>query len=208
MSDTVQSRIENLHPITDLILNRQAKEKKLQQRAKVIWLYGISGSGKSTLANALERRLFKEGFSTTLLDGDNIRTGINAGLGFSDEDRIENNRRVAEVSKLFADSGIITINSFITPLNSLRELIKEILGADLIQVHISCSYKKSEERDVKGLYAKAKSGKIKNFTGKDSSFEDPSSDKPADLVINTEKETLEQSLETLYNYVIKQISYP
>ena len=170
MTETAQKHSENLHPITDMILDRAAKEKKLQQRARVIWLFGISGSGKSTLANALERQLFTEGYTTTLLDGDNIRTGINAGLGFSDEDRIENNRRVAEVSKLFTQAGIITINSFITPSNALRKLIKDILGPDLIQIYVACSYEKSEQRDVKGLYAKAKAGKITNFTGKDSTF--------------------------------------
>ena len=112
---------DNIHPIFDRVLGRTEKEARLKQRARVIWLYGLSGSGKSTLAVALERRLFAEGFTTHLLDGDNVRTGLNRGLGFTEADRAENIRRVAEVAKLFAQAGVVTICSFITPLKALRQ---------------------------------------------------------------------------------------
>ncbi len=164
----------NIHPIFDRVLPRVEKEARLGQRGQVIWLYGLSGSGKSTLAIALERRLHAEGFATQLLDGDNIRTGLNRGLGFSDADRAENIRRIAEVAKLHAHAGLVTLCSFITPLRSLRTLARDIIGpADLLEVYVKASFATCAQRDPKGLYAKAAAGGVGQFTGKDSAFEEP-----------------------------------
>lgn len=197
---------ENIHPIFRRLLGREDKEKRLRQRGKIIWLYGLSGSGKSTLANALERKLYEEGFSTQVLDGDNVRTGLNNNLGFSDADREENIRRIAEVAKLFLNAGIVTINSFITPKKSLRESARRIIGSDdFIEVYVECSFETCERRDVKGLYAKAKAGGVKEFTGRDSAFEPP---ERADLVINTDGRSLDESLETLYQFVKPRITIP
>ncbi|MBL4575304.1 MAG: adenylyl-sulfate kinase [Opitutaceae bacterium] len=195
---------DNLFPIDAKILDRATKESLLQQRGQVIWLSGLSGSGKSTLANALERKLHSEKFATTLLDGDNIRTGLNSGLGFSDEDRAENIRRIAEVSKLFVQAGVIVINSFITPQNSLRKLARNILGQDdLIEVFVECSFEECERRDVKGLYAKAKAGGIPDFTGQGSAFEIPEN---PDLILYTEKVSEADALETLYKFVRSRLN--
>jgi adenylylsulfate kinase len=202
MSETVDA---DLFPIDHSLLGRVEKERLLGQHAVVVWLYGLSGSGKSTLANALERRLHADGLVTVLLDGDNVRTGLNKGLGFSDEDRQENIRRIAEVSKLFVRSGVITINSFITPRNDLRSLARDIIGpADLIEVFVHCSFEECVRRDVKGLYAKAKAGGVANFTGADSAFEEPES---PDLRIETEDCPATESLETLYRFVRPRL-YP
>src|SRR5476651_37706 len=157
--------MSDIHPIYSKMLSRAEREKKLRQQAKVIWLYGLSGSGKSTLVTALENRLFAEGFTTTHLDGDNLRDGLNRGLGFSDTDREENIRRVAEVSKLFLQSGVICLNSFITPKESLRTLARGIIGAeDLLEIYVECPFEICLKRDVKGLYKKAQAGHIANFT--------------------------------------------
>ena len=194
---------ENIHPEFDRMLEREAKEALLQQHGKVIWLYGLSGSGKSTLAHALERRLHNEGRLTKILDGDNIRTGLNHNLGFTDEDRQENIRRIAEVAKLFCHAGVVTITSFITPRKELRALARAIIGDDdFLEAFVKCSFDTCERRDVKGLYAKAKAGEIKNFTGRDSSFEEPAD---ADVVIDTDAEDLDASLERLYGAVKPQI---
>ena len=185
----------HLHPTFDRMLPREAKERLLGQRGLVVWLYGLSGSGKSTLAHLLEHALHAEGRFTVTLDGDNVRTGLNQNLGFSDDDRRENIRRVAEVAKLFAQSGVVTIASFITPKNELRSLARDILGDDdLLEVYVKASFETCAERDVKGLYAKAKSGEVKQFTGKDSAFEEPDR---ADLVIDTESESEAESLNRL-----------
>jgi adenylylsulfate kinase len=195
--------MSDIHPIYSKMLSRAEREAKLRQRAKVVWLYGLSGSGKSTLATALENRLFAEGFVTTHLDGDNVRDGLNRGLGFSDADREENIRRVAEVSKLFLQSGIICLNSFITPKESFRDLARSMIGAEnLLEVYVECSFETCRKRDVKGLYKKAATGAVPNFTGKESSFEPPA--RPH-LVLNTETTPLENSLETLYSFVLGHI---
>jgi adenylylsulfate kinase len=195
--------MSDIHPIYSKMLSRAEREAKLRQRAKVVWLYGLSGSGKSTLATALENRLFAEGFVTTHLDGDNLRDGLNRGLGFSDADREENIRRVAEVSKLFVQSGIICLNSFITPRESLRQLARGIIGeADLLEIYVECSFEMCRKRDVKGIYKKAEKGLVPNFTGKESAFEPPA--RPH-LVLNTETTPLENSLETLYSFVLGHI---
>ncbi len=197
---------ENIHPTFGKLLGREAKEALLKQRGLVVWLYGLSGSGKSTLANALERRLYEEGVFTQVLDGDNIRTGLNSNLGFSDEDRRENIRRVAEVAKLLAGAGVVTIASFICPRNELRAMARGIIGqADFLEVYIECSFETCEQRDVKGLYAKAKAGGVKQFTGRDSAFEPPEA---ADLILNTEKRGEGESLEQLYRAVQSRVSWP
>jgi adenylylsulfate kinase len=193
----------DLYPIQDKMLSREEREARLRQRAKVVWLFGLSGSGKSTLAVALERKLFADGFTTTLLDGDNLRTGLNKGLGFSDADREENIRRVAEVSRLFLNSGVICLNSFITPRESLRALAREIIGAEnLLEIYVEASFEACRKRDVKGLYKKVDAGEVKDFTGKEQAFEPPA--RPH-LVLNTEQATPEQSLESLYSFVLGQV---
>lgn len=197
---------DNLHPIFDRVLSRAEKEQQLRQRARVIWLYGLSGSGKSTLANALERRLHAEGFTTHLLDGDNLRTGLNRGLGFSDADRAENIRRVAEVAKLFAQAGVVTLCSFITPLRVLRASAREIVGAeDFIEIYIKASFETCAQRDPKGIYAKAGAGGVRHFTGRDSGFEAPNAADTA-LIIDTEVESVEASLERLHAHVLPRIT--
>jgi adenylylsulfate kinase len=148
--------------------------------------------------------LFAEGFSTHLLDGDNIRTGLNSNLGFSDEDRAENIRRIAEVSKLFVEAGLVVINSFITPLRENRAAARKVLGDDLIEVYVRCSFETCAARDVKGLYAQAKQGNVQRFTGKDSGFEEPEA---CDLVLNTEKESPEESLQLLHTHVVPKLLY-
>jgi adenylylsulfate kinase len=212
----------NIHPIFDRVLPRADKEARLGQRGQVIWLYGLSGSGKSTLAIALERRLHAEGFATQLLDGDNIRTGLNRGLGFSDADRAENIRRIAEVAKLHAHAGLVTLCSFITPLRSLRALARDIIGpADLLEVYVKASFATCAQRDPKGLYAKAAAGGVGQFTGKDSAFEEPqtmelgslSADpaglapatEAATLVIDTEAAAPEACLDALHAAVLPRI---
>ena len=197
---------DNIYPIFDRVISREEKEVRLRQNARVIWLYGLSGSGKSTLAIALERRLHAEGFTTHLLDGDNLRTGLNRGLGFSEADRTENIRRVAEVAKLFLQAGVVTLCSFITPLRSLRQSAREIIGAEnFIEVYVHASFEECARRDPKGLYAKAGAGGVKQFTGRDSGFEQPAKDDRA-LTIDTEAERPEASLERLHAAVIKRIS--
>ena len=194
----------NVHPVADKLLPRTEKERLLNQHGRVFWLCGLSGSGKSTMAIALEQKLHSEGFYTQVLDGDNIRTGLNNNLDFSDEDRRENIRRVAEVAKLMAHAGAVVICSFITPLREFRELARRIVGkADLLEVYVKASLKTCESRDVKGLYAKVREGKVTNFTGKDSGFEEPAT---PDLVLNTEIETVSQSLDRLYDLIHPCIS--
>lgn len=195
----------HLHPIFERALGRAEKESRLKQRARVIWLYGLSGAGKSTLAMALERRLHAEGRVTHLLDGDNVRTGLNRNLGFTDADRDENIRRVAEVAKLFVQAGVVTLCSFITPTRQQRQAARAIIGAeDFIEVYVRASYETCAARDPKGLYAKAHSGQVKQFTGRDSGFEPPT-DADAALVLDTEAEGPGASLERLHAAVLPRI---
>ena len=195
--------MENIHPIFDKILNRGEKERLLKQRAVVVWMVGLSGSGKSTIAQALERRLHQEGYLTQLLDGDNLRSGLNSDLKFSEEDRRENQRRAAEIAKLFLNCGIITICSFISPTHEVRQKAKEVIGEDdFLEVHVKCSFDTCAKRDVKGLYAKALRGEIKNFTGLDAPFEEP--ENPW-LELNSEEESEEASVELLYNKLIQRV---
>jgi adenylylsulfate kinase len=167
----------NIFSVFDEILQRKDKENLLNQRSIAIWMTGLSGSGKTTIAIALEQLLNKKGFLTQVLDGDNVRTGINNNLGFSEEDRTENIRRIAEINKLFINCGIITINCFVSPTIAIRQQAKQIIGAnDFIEVFINTPIEVCEKRDVKGLYAKARKGEIKNFTGIDAPFEAPETD--------------------------------
>lgn len=190
----------NIHPIFDRILQRKDKEELLKQNAKVLWLTGLSGSGKSTIAQHVERILHQEGYVTMLLDGDNIRSGINKNLSFSDADRIENIRRIAEVSKLFLNCGIITMNSFVSPTNEIRKLAKEIIGEDdFVEIYVNAPLEVCEARDVKGLYKKARAGLIPDFTGITSPFEEP--ENPA-LEIRTDKMEIEKSVEMLLDFIL------
>lgn len=190
---------ENIHPIFDRILQQKDKEELLNQNAKVIWLTGLSGSGKSTIAQHVEKILHQKGYLSMLLDGDNIRSGINKNLSFSDADRIENIRRIAEVSKLFLTCGVITMNSFVSPTHEIRMMAKNIIGEkDFLEIYINAPLEVCEARDVKGLYAKARKGLIPDFTGITSPFEAPS--EPA-LEIRTDKMDIEQSVEMLMNFI-------
>lgn len=193
------SKQENIYPIFDRMLSRQDKEALLHQRGVMLWFTGLSGSGKSTVAIALERELHKRGLLCRILDGDNIRSGINANLGFSEEDRRENIRRVAEVAKLFVDTGIITIAAFVSPTEELRQLAENIIGKDdFKEIFISTPIEECERRDVKGLYARARRGEVKNFTGISAPFEAPKN--PA-LSIDTSKMPLEESVNLLLKFL-------
>lgn len=186
---------DNIYPIFDRMLSRHDKEQLLGQKGVMLWFTGLSGSGKSTVAIALERELQKRGLLCRILDGDNIRTGINANLGFSADDRRENIRRVAEVAKLFVDTGIITIAAFVSPTEELRNLAQHIIGKDdFKEIFISTPIEECERRDVKGLYARARRGEVKNFTGISAPFEAPQH--PA-LSLDTSKLSLEESVAKL-----------
>lgn len=165
---------ENIHPIDDRLVQRQEREVANGHRAAVVWLTGLSGSGKSTIATAVERKLFERGVFAQVLDGDNVRNGLNGNLGFSLEDRTENTRRVAEVAKLFVSSGAVVLCSFVSPTRKMRAAVADLVGhEDYLEVYINTSLKECERRDVKGLYAKARAGELKNFTGIDSPYEAP-----------------------------------
>jgi adenylylsulfate kinase len=166
--------MNDIYTVFDKIKDRQEKEIVLKQRAKVIWFTGLSGSGKTTLASLLEKKLFELNYFCQILDGDNVRSGINKNLVFTEEDRVENIRRVAEVSKLFMNCGIILICSFISPTNEIRQMAKEIVGEDdFLEVFVDTPIEVCEKRDPKGLYKRARTGEIKNFTGISSPFEVP-----------------------------------
>lgn len=181
-------------------MSRDDKERLLRQRGMMLWFTGLSGSGKSTVAIALERELHSRGLLCRILDGDNIRSGINNNLGFSAEDRVENIRRIAEVGRLFVDTGIITIAAFISPNNQLRKMAAEIIGKDdFVEVFVSTPLEECEKRDVKGLYAKARRGEIKNFTGISAPFEAP---EHPDITLDTSKLPVEESVKILLDYVL------
>lgn len=196
---------ENIHPIFDQLIQRADRERFLNQRSKVLWLTGLSGSGKSTIAKHLERRLFEAGFFAQVLDGDNIRSGISNNLGFSEEDRRENIRRIAEVAKLYLHSGVICINSFISPTRAMRHMAREIVGPDdFIEVYINAPLEVCEARDVKGLYAKARAGEIKGFTGIDQPYEAPEN---PELEIRTDELEIEASVHRIMEYVRPLVTY-
>ncbi len=167
---------KNIYPVFNQILSKEEKEERLKQNAKCIWLTGLSGSGKTTIAIELERKLFEMGYFVQILDGDNIRSGISNNLDFSNSDRFENIRRISEVSKLFVNSGIITINCFVSPTEEIRSEARKIIGKDnFVGIFVNTDIEICEERDTKGLYKKARKGEIKNFTGISSKFERPDS---------------------------------
>ncbi len=196
----MEKKATNIYPIFDRMMSRDDKEQLLKQRGMMLWFTGLSGSGKSTVAIALERELHSRGLLCRILDGDNIRSGINNNLGFSAEDRVENIRRIAEVGRLFVDTGIITIAAFISPNNQLREMAAEIIGKDdFVEVFISTPLEECEKRDVKGLYAKARRGEIKNFTGISAPFEAP---EHPDITLDTSKLPVEESVKILLDYVL------
>lgn len=195
---------KHIYPIFDRMLSRSDKEELLEQHSVMIWFTGLSGSGKSTIAIALERELQKRGLLCRILDGDNIRSGINNNLGFSAEDRIENIRRIAEIGKLFVDTGIITIAAFISPNNDIREMAANIIGKeDFMEIYVNTPIEECERRDVKGLYAKARKGEIKNFTGISAPFEAPQH--PA-LSLDTSKLSVEESVNKLLELILPRVT--
>ncbi len=195
--------MEHIYPIFDKMLSRSDKEALLGQRGLMVWFTGLSGSGKSTVAIALERELHSRGILCRILDGDNVRSGINNNLGFSAEDRVENIRRIAEVSRLFVDTGIVTIAAFISPSNALREMAASIIGKDdFVEIYVDTPLAVCEERDVKGLYKKARAGEVKNFTGISAPFEAP--EHPA-LRLDTSKLTVQQSVGKLLELILPMI---
>ena len=197
--------MNNIFPIFDSILSLEDKEKMLKQRSLVVWILGLSGSGKSTLAKGLENALHQLGYLTQVLDGDNLRNGINNNLAFSEDDRKENIRRAAEVSKLFANCGIITICSLISPTQEIRDMAKSIVGEEkYYEVFVNCPIEVCESRDVKGLYRRARNGEIKNFTGIDSPFEEP---KKPNLEIKTDINSIEYCHNQLVEKIIEKIKF-
>ena len=197
--------MNNIFPIFDSILFAEDKENLLKQKAFVVWLVGLSGSGKSTLARGLENTLHQSGYLTQVLDGDNLRSGINSNLAFSESDRKENIRRAAEVSKLFANCGVITICSLISPTEEIRKMAKNIVGENkYFEVFVNCPIEVCESRDVKGLYKRAREGQIKNFTGIDSPFEAPQS---PDLEIETDVNSIEYCHSQLVENIIQKVKF-
>ena len=175
-------------------ITKLLREKQMGQKACTIWMSGLSGAGKSTIAKALEKRLYAMGKKTMILDGDNVRMGLNSNLGFSDEDRIENIRRIAEVAKLMNDAGLIVITAFISPYRQDRRNAKKIIGRDFREVYVSTSIEECEKRDVKGLYKAAREGKIAYFTGISSPYEVPEN---PDVTIDTEKMGVEECVDQI-----------
>lgn len=193
----------NVYPIFDKMLGRKEKEGLLGQHGLMVWFTGLSGSGKSTLAIALERELQKRGILSEVLDGDNIRSGVNNNLGFSAEDRVENIRRIAEVGKLFVNLGVVTLTAFISPVTMLREMARSIVGKDdFVEIYVSTPLEECERRDVKGLYAKARKGLIKDFTGISAPYEPPTQ---YDLALDTSKVPLEECVNRILAVILPRI---
>jgi len=192
-------------PLFEKLVSRQEKERTLNQRARVIWFTGLPCSGKTTLALGIEKELFNRGYLCQVLDGDNVRCGINSNLGFSNTDRLENIRRIAEVSKLFLSAGVITINAFVSPTHEIRNLARTIIGhEDFIEIFLNPSVEVCEHRDVKGMYKKARAGQITDFTGVNAPFEMPFH---PNLEVNTDKESIDASLKMILDYIIPIIEF-
>lgn len=195
---------EHIHPIEDRLMGRQAKEARLGQRGACLWMTGLSGSGKSTIAIGLERALHEQGRYAVVLDGDNVRAGINSNLGFSDADRTENIRRIAEVAKLFVQNGAVVICCFVSPTVAMREQAKAIIGSeDFLEVFIDTPLEECERRDVKGLYAKARAGVVKDFTGISAPFEAPNA---PNIRIATQGKDQHESTNELLNFILPRIA--
>ena len=196
--------MENLFSSKHELISREDKEKLLNQKGVCLWLTGLSGSGKTTIAKTISKKLHKKGIITQVLDGDNIRIGINNNLSFSEEDRLENIRRTSEIGKLFVESGIVTICCLVSPTKKMREKAKSIIGAsDFYEIYIATNLQECKKRDTKGLYEKAIRGEIKNFTGISAPYEKPNS---PNLVVPTENVSIEESSEILYNFTIPLIT--
>ncbi len=196
---------KEIFPVFDQILNRADKEKFLNQRSKVIWITGLSGSGKTTISRNLELELNKRGFFTQILDGDNIRSGLNKDLGFTPPDRTENIRRIAEVTSLFLNCGIICINGFITPTNAIRDIAFDIIGREnIIEIFVNAPVEVCEKRDKKGLYKKARMGIIKDFTGVNSPFEVPEN---PDIELKTDELSVEESVGKCLEAILDQVAH-
>ncbi len=193
----------NTFPVTDSLLRRRSKEELLNQSAKVIWMTGLSGSGKTTIAIRLERLLHSKGFFTQVFDADCLRATLHSDLDFSLQGRAENIRRIAVMSRIFLETGVIVINCFISPTKKMRQLARKIIGyRDFIEVYVNASLETCERRDPKGLYKKARQGMVKNFTGYDSPYETP--DKP-DIELNTDKYSIESVVKQLSDFIIPKI---
>ncbi len=191
--------LNTIYPIFDKMMSRGDKESLLGQQGIMIWMTGLSGSGKSTVAIGVERELHRRGILCRILDGDNIRTGINSNLGFSADDRRENIRRIAEIGKLFVETGIVTIACFVSPTIELRQMARDIIGdKDFREVYIATPLSECERRDVKGLYARARRGEVKDFTGISAPFEAPVH---PDLSLDTSRMTLEEEVEAVVKLV-------
>ena len=191
---------ENIYPIYDQMMTRAEKEELLHQQGLMVWFTGLSGSGKSTIAMGVERELHKRGILCRILDGDNIRAVINSNLGFSAEDRKENIRRIAEIGKLFVQTGVVTLACFVSPTNDIRRLAREIIGEeDFREVFVSTPLEVCEQRDVKGLYAKARRGEVKAFTGISAPFEAPAH---PDLTLDTSQMTLKEEVEAVIELIM------
>ncbi len=186
---------------SDTSITKDRRDDLNQQRSAIVWFTGLSGSGKTTIANALEQRLHKNTFRTYLLDGDNVRHGLSNDLGFSDNDRTENIRRIGEVSKLFIDAGVIVLATFISPFINDRKFVRNIVNqTEFIEIYIKCPLQLCENRDVKGLYKKARTGEIKHFTGIDSPYEAPEN---PELTIDTSKLSIDEAVDEIISYLIK-----
>lgn len=187
----------------DFSITKEDREKRNEHKGLLIWFTGISGSGKSTLAGMLEFVLHEKGIHTYVLDGDNVRSGLNSDLDFSDAGRVENIRRISEISKLFVDAGLVVMASFISPFKSERALARDLVGAEnFVEVFVDCNLETAEGRDVKGLYQKARAGIIPNFTGISSPYERP---EDADVVVNSSTQTKEESLELIMKVIDKKL---
>jgi adenylylsulfate kinase len=195
--------MSNLFPAQGSV-SKEERATLLNQHPLVIWFTGLSGAGKSTLAHGITRKLHDSGIHTFHLDGDNLRSGLNNNLGFSEEDRTENIRRAAEVASLMADAGLVVLSSFISPFQKDRELVRKIIGSErLVEVFVDCPLEVCEQRDVKGLYKRARSGELKNFTGIDSPYEVPSN---PDIHVRTDQQSEIDLIDQISKQIIERVN--